>query len=194
MRITNQNKLTAAIFVFFLSVTTAIAQSSFEITPFTSKMSILGTSNLHDWESDVCDLSGEATIYLDAERIENIENLSFSVPVKSIESGNYIMNSKTYAALKYKEYSQIKYQLKAIEIVDGEIVNSNGFLTIAGITKEIDFPVEFSVTDNKVNVKGSIKFKMTNFNVDPPTALLGTLTTGDDVIISFSINFIKPTS
>ena len=52
--------------------------------------------------------------------------------------------------------------------------------------------VDFSTTisDNKITLVGENKFKMTDFNIDPPKALFGTITTGDDINIKFS-NFIK---
>ena len=193
MRLANQYKLMTTILIIFLSTVVVIAQSSFEIAS-NSSMSILGTSNLHDWESDVCKLIGNASIYLIDHQIENIENLSFTIPVESIESGNYIMNGKTYVALKHKEHPNIKYQLTQFEIENGKVIKSKGLLTVAGVTKELDFPVKCAVTNKDVNVTGAITFKMTDFNVSPPTALLGTLKTGDEVTISFSINFIQPSS
>ena len=85
MRLANQYKITATIIIFSLSLAIVNAQSSFEIAS-NSSMSILGTSNLHDWESDVCQLKGNANIYLADHKIQKIENLSFTIPVESIES------------------------------------------------------------------------------------------------------------
>ena len=191
MRLTNKQNFITTILIVFLSASFVNAQSSFEIAS-NSSMSILGTSNLHDWESEVCKLNGSAIILLTENKIENIENLSFTIPVESIESGNFIMNGKTYAALKNDEHPNIKYQLTQFEIENGKVIKSKGLLTVAGITKELDFPVTCAITNKDVNVKGEITFKMTDFNVSPPTALLGTLKTGDEVTIAFSINFFQP--
>ena len=38
-----------------------------------------------------------------------------------------------------------------------------------------------------VEISGSKKLKMTDYNIDPPTALMGTMTTGDEVEIEFRI-------
>jgi polyisoprenoid-binding protein YceI len=157
-------------------------------------MSILGTSNLHDWESDVSMLKGRANIQVNEHQIEKIENLSLTIPVESIESGNSIMNGKTYTALKFKEYPNIEYKLTKLESVNGKVIAANGLLTVAGVTQKMDFPVNYEVNTKNVNVTGTITFKMTDFNISPPTALLGTLKTGDEVTISFSINFVEANS
>lgn len=188
-----KSNFTSTVLIFLLSTVVAISQSSFEIAS-NSSMSILGTSNLHDWESDVSKLKGEASIIVRNHQIEKIENFSFSIPVESIESGNSIMNGKTYAALKYKEHPNIQYQLTKFETVNGKVITAKGLLTVAGVTKQMDFPVNCVVNTKDINVQGAITFKMTDFNVSPPTALLGTLKTGDEVTISFNINFVEPNS
>jgi hypothetical protein len=42
-----------------------------------------------------------------------------------------------------------------------------------------------------VNVKGIVPLKMTDFGVDPPTAMLGALKTGDDIKINYDFQFVK---
>ena len=121
--------------------------------------------------------------------ILNIENLKFTIPVVSIESGNSIMNGKTFKALKYKDFPNIEYKLKSIDVQSDNSLKSTGTLTVAGVSKDISFPVECNIHNGFVNVIGSIEFKMTDFNVDPPTALMGTLKTGDDIVIAFDVNF-----
>lgn len=185
--------LTAFLFIFLLSTVATSAQTSYKVGD-KSSMFILGTSNLHDWESEVIKLDGKATMNLYSKQLESIEELSFSAFVESIESGNSIMNGKTYRALKSDEHPNITYELTKFEIKDGKIIQSKGLLTVAGVTKEIDFPVEFDVVNRDINVTGAIKFKMTDFGVSPPTALFGTLTTGDEITISFSMNFTEPNS
>jgi hypothetical protein len=41
--------------------------------------------------------------------------------------------------------------------------------------------------DGGVTFTGSKKLKMTDYKIKPPTALMGTLTTGDDIEIVFTI-------
>ena len=41
--------------------------------------------------------------------------------------------------------------------------------------------------DGSITFSGSKKIKMTDYKLKPPTALLGTLTTGDEVDIHFQV-------
>lgn len=188
MKMANKIKAITTTIMVLLLCGVSFSQTNFKIDP-KSKMSILGTSTIHDWESAVTQLEGNAIILTDGQIIESIENLNFLVPVLSIESGNAIMDGKTHTALKYKTHPNIQYKLKALNFKNGKLLKSKGLLTVAGVTREVDFPVECIVDGSQVNIVGKINFKMTDFNVDPPTALLGTLKTGDDIIISFNINF-----
>lgn len=163
------------------------SQNSYKIGS-DSKMSILGTSSLHDWESAVTGLNGTASITVQGNEITEINSLSFSLPVEGIESGNSIMNGKTHNALKYKSHPNISYKLISVEMKNGKAVSAKGKLTVAGVTKELTFPVTCKLYSGYIQASGKIDFKMTDFNVDPPTALMGTLKTGDDVTISFDIN------
>lgn len=43
----------------------------------------------------------------------------------------------------------------------------------------------------KVAFMGEIKINMTEFNVDPPTALLGTIKTGEEITIKFQVFFVQ---
>jgi polyisoprenoid-binding protein YceI len=173
--------------IFILGSIISWTQNTYKIGS-DSKMEILGTSSLHDWESAVTGLTGSATITLQNNEIAEINSLSFSLPVEGIESGNSIMNGKTYNALKYKNYPNISYKLVSVDMKNGRAISAKGKLTVAGVTKELTFPVTCKVYSGYIQATGKIDFKMTDFNVDPPTALMGTLKTGDDVTISFDIN------
>ena len=43
------------------------------------------------------------------------------------------------------------------------------------------------LADGQYQVSGAYPMKMTDFGIEPPTALLGTMTTGDDVTINFNL-------
>ena len=43
------------------------------------------------------------------------------------------------------------------------------------------------LSDGSVQFIGSVTFNMTNFNIDPPTAVMGTIKTGDEITIKFQV-------
>lgn len=167
-----------------------------ELDKKTSKFIIKGTSSLHDWEmvSETCQgsiaLNNVGTESLD------IKNINIAVEVETLKSGKNIMDKKCYRALKHDEFPVIKYHFKNITSIERKNDNLysaklNGTLSIAGITKPTLILVDIILKDNIiVNIKGKKELKMSDFNVVPPTALLGTLKTGNDITIEFNLNYI----
>lgn len=157
-----------------------------------SEITVNGTSSLHDWISTVNKIVGGADIDLSANKIRNISDLKVIIPVTAIKSGKKGMDKNTYKALKSQEYPEIKYTLTEYTAQPGNKLITNGKLTIAGISKPAPIKVSYVIhTPEKVEFLGEIKFNMTEFNVVPPTALLGSIKTGDEVAIKFKVFFVQ---
>ncbi len=156
-------------------------------------MKIKGTSNVHDWESTVKKLSGTASVSSDELGKLQINACSVSIPVKSIKSTKgSIMDKKTWNALNSKKHPTIDYTLTDFVLSSVEqdcfTANATGRLTIAGTTKTVILPIKGIQLDNgDLEINGSQELKLTDYNIDPPTALLGALTTGNTVTIEFRI-------
>lgn len=102
------------------------------------------------------------------------------------------MDNKTWEALKSETHPTITYQLASVKSIEktaaGYQIKASGKLTIAGETRTVDMTVDAKVlADGSVQFSGSKSLKMTEFNMTPPTALLGTLKTGDEVTIVFNV-------
>jgi polyisoprenoid-binding protein YceI len=171
------------------------AQGAYKISK--STMTISGTSNLHDWTSSVNDVKGQGVLSIENNALVGISNLEISIPVGSIKSSKgSIMDNRTYNALKSKEYNLISFQLTRTDGIEktasGYRIKATGNLSIAGTKKSMPMTVEGKLmSDGSVNFKGSKAMKMTDFNISPPTAMMGAMTTGDDVTISFDITLTK---
>ncbi len=177
----------------------ANAQQSFgQYTVNSCWMVIKGTSNLHDWESKVTQVRGNGQLTTEPNTLKEIKSLWVEIPVRGIKSSKgSIMDGKTYDALKAGSNPLITYKLLKINGLAAKGggsfgVSAWGELTIAGVTKQTDLWVTAKVDEyGTVVFSGSKKLKMTDFQISPPTALLGTLTTGDDVEIQFSVTLSK---
>lgn len=157
------------------------------------KMSIAGTSSLHKWESSVGIATVKSDIVINEAGLEAINNLYLEVDGKSIKSTKgSVMDKKTWEALKTDQYPKITYQLSKIESITpagGDYdIKALGNLTIAGVKQAISMTVKGKILSNgSLSIKGSKALKMTDFKIDPPTALMGTLKTGNDITINFDI-------
>lgn len=162
-----------------------------------SSVTIAGTSTMHDWTADVNKVWGNATMAVNNNALEGISALTVEMEVMSIKSpkGN-MMDNNIYDALKAKKNPKISFVLSKVNSVKaagGEFaVAASGNLTVAGVTKAMDLNVTAKMLPNGgIQFKGSKKFKMSDFKVDPPSFMFGAMKTGDDVTISFDVTFSK---
>ncbi|TNE49242.1 MAG: YceI family protein [Bacteroidetes bacterium] len=181
------------VLLFVLSAFFAFGQSSFRTASV--KMTIKGSSNLHDWESDVTEVRASGTFVLNDAGLQSIDALDVTIPVKSIKSSKgSIMDGKTYKALNADKYPNITFKLSKATVTnkgDKNDVNASGSLSIAGKSRTISLYVRGSESNGRLTFSGSEKLKMTDYGIEPPTALLGTMTVGDEVEIVFTLT-LKP--
>ncbi|AFL85209.1 hypothetical protein Belba_2664 [Belliella baltica DSM 15883] len=179
--------LIAALILFNVS---AIAQVNYTLSA-NPDLKVSGTSTLHDWDMKSSTATGKAELTLANGKVGTIKNVTITMPAESIKSGKSGMDKNAYAALKTKNHKDVKFNLKEF-VAKGTSFEAVGEFTIAGVTKAAKFPVSATVAGEKVTFKGKHDFKLTDYNVDPPTALMGTVKTGNEVSIHFNVTF-QPT-
>jgi polyisoprenoid-binding protein YceI len=176
-------------FLFLILTYTAKSQIVFKVDPV-SKMIITGTSTLHDWTSEVTMTKGTASFIADQGKITGISRLSLEIPIESIKNDKSLMNTKTYEALRSDEFPVIRFNMVKLVKFSGNSMTASGTLTIAGKSREIELFVDLLKTaDDKIIVRGEKSLKMSDFGVEPPTALMGTIKTGDEITVKFETTF-----
>lgn len=158
-----------------------------------SQVSIRGTSNLHDWQEAAEEFSIDMKLSTDGASMPVIDKVIFKCKAASITSDNSIMTNKTHNALNVEKHPEIHFSSEkqsAIKVADGKFSSSiSGVLTINGIAKPVVIPVDGRLADGKLHVKGEKLLSMSDYEIKAPTALLGTLKTGNDVTVSFELSF-----
>lgn len=173
--------------------TTVLFAQNYTANADASKVIITGTSTVHDWESEAEEFSGEASIDIEDGLLVSITDLKFSVVVNSIKSGKSGMDKKIYEALNPKRYPSIVFELIEVAEVDENSLVANGILTISGVTNNIRMEVNYEVLpDGAVSFKGTQSIKMTDYKIDPPTAVFGTIKAGDEVKVAFNMTMDCP--
>ncbi len=182
-------KFAALLAVLSISVVSlSFAQATYVMSDG-AELSVSGTSTLHDWVMKSEKASGQAVITLENGALKGIQSLSVNLTAETLESGKSQMDKNAFKALKTDKNPQIKYVLKEIKPGQGNTWTATGDVTIAGVTKTMTMPVTVNQQGNVLEFKGSVSTKLTEFKIDPPTAMLGTIKTGNDVTLSFSAKF-----
>ncbi len=158
-----------------------------------SSLKVTGTSSLHDWEMSVDDFSCQVTFIMGNPSIKLLD-INFNAEANSFKSHSNIMDNKTLKAIRADEHPIIQFKSNNIDFKIPLENESNGILpgelTIGGKTTHVNLPFKVEmISDESVEVTGTIQLKMTDFEIDPPTALLGTLQTGNEIEIHFKLIF-----
>lgn len=175
---------------------TVNAQQKYKLAESTSKLIVEGTSSVHDWAMNSTGFSSTVLFEIENGILVKINEVNFSCPSKKIVSDNSIMNNKTQKALKSDTYPNIIFKFISIKSLtnqkndfSGEIT---GTLSIAGKSKQVVLSFSGKVDPNGIiYVKGIVPIKMTDYNIEPPTAMMGALKTGDEVKINYSFQFVQ---
>lgn len=183
------------LFLLCLSANTAVifSQQAVSLIPASSTMIIQGTSSMHDWEEKVDKFEVHLTLKLKDKEIASIEKANFVCKAASISSESSIMTNKTLEALKAEKFPEITFKLVSVDKLTSQggtfSGTASGDITLAGVTKRISVSFTGTNANNKITLKGSKIVSLKDYNIKPPTAMLGTLKTGDQVTISFNLQF-----
>ncbi|MDB5207449.1 MAG: YceI family protein [Flavisolibacter sp.] len=154
-----------------------------------------GTSNLHDWEMKAVSGTSDVSFVVDNGKVTSLSKMNFSLPVKNLKSGKGGMDKNTYKALKSDANPNIAFVLTSATVKatggNNYQLTCVGKMTIAGTTNQTELLANgtYNPTDKSFTVTGLKKMKMTDYNVQPPKALLGTIKTGNDISISYNVKF-----
>jgi polyisoprenoid-binding protein YceI len=170
----------------------AAAQTKMTLRP-DSKVVVAGGSNVHDWS---CTATGfSAAIEIDtASAAKPIGSAVVTIPTKSLRCGKDKMDENTWKALKAEEFKEIRYELTSYELdaarstAESFVAVTKGKLTVAGTTKDVEIPVAATrLAGGQMKGEGKLQMLMTDVGIKPPTALLGTLRTKNEITITFEV-------
>lgn len=124
--------------------------------------------------------------------------LQVTLPIRSLECGKEKMNRDMYEALQANRHPNITYRLLDAEMLN-EISNpdsvgwmnigARGLLTVAGVTDTTEMILQGQpIGQSRFRIKGSFPLNMRDFNIKPPTALLGLIRASEELIVHFDVS------
>jgi len=155
------------------------------------ELTVSGTSTLHDWEMVSEEARGSGAFQIEAGQIAGIRSVQVTMPARSLKSGKTVMDNNAYEALKVDAHPEIMFQLEQLTRQEKGKLDAKGHLKIAGVSREVLFTCSYRLEEGKVHLNGKTNFRLTDYDIEPPTAVLGTIKTGNEVEITFNVIFIS---
>jgi hypothetical protein len=172
---------------------------SFELSKEKTSVLVTGTSTLHNWKMDLKIFDCNANFIMKNSRLTSIDKVAFICKTTDLKSDYSLMDKKTYSALKSGTFPEIKFNgISSMEIpaYNNKFTdNLRGNLFIAGKSITVSIPINGTLSSingiNIIDISGETDLKLSDFNIVPPTAMLGALKTGNGITVSFSMQFIQ---
>lgn len=148
------------------------------ITGKSTKIAVDGTSPMHDWTMTASSANFSSTVSGNA-----ITNVKFSMPAKNLKSTKgKMMDNKAYDALKADKAPNISFTAASLAVGKSTLA---GKLTIAGVTKDVSFPVNVVKNGASYNITGTENLKLSDFGMERP-GFMG-VKTGDAIKVTVNI-------
>ena len=154
-----------------------------------SRVWVEGTSTIHGWDCE----AGRVNATMDATTASGAMNaisaLTVTVPVAQMDCDNGTMNRKLRDALGTSPIQFTLTNANVGNVSNGRFgVRATGRLTIHGTTRNQTFTViGRPLSNGRFRFTGEVPVTMSQFGVEPPRAMAGTLRTGDRVTVKFDV-------
>ncbi|MEP7234484.1 MAG: YceI family protein [Ignavibacteriota bacterium] len=185
------------VFIDLSNAPEAAAQTEYKLGGKEATITLNGTSTLHDWvmtaHTFACDAQFNAT---NNGKLAGITSLSLTLPVANLKSESDGLNDNAYKALKSDIYKNIIFVMTTSKITSSleEVYKITvwGNLTIAGVMKPVGFYLQVNNNaDGSISCTGSLPLKMSTYDIERPSFLLGAMKAGDALTLKFDLGLVK---
>ncbi len=191
------NLFLSLVILSFVIASAGQAQTAYKSSSKSATMTLYGTSTLHDWTMTATVFTCDAQFTLTSDnKLSALNALTVTLPVHNLKSEHDGMSDNAYDALKADKYKNITFQLKSATITPSGgnkyQIAATGNLSIAGATKSVTLNTSAVVNaDGSISCAGTVPLKLSEFNIDRPSFMLGTMKVGDALTLNYALIFVK---
>lgn len=160
-----------------------------------SRITFDGKSTVRDWSCQAATIT--AAIDADAGAVaavlqgkKAVRTVTLTFPVEKLDCANGTMNGHMRKALNADQHKTLVFTLSGYELAGtGTVAGTlNGTLQINGVTKPISMKAQFTEAPNGgLRMVGSYPLTMTEWQVQPPTLMLGTMKVDPVITVKFDV-------
>ena len=133
-------------------------------------------------------------------RTHFIKTFELMVPVDKLASGERGLDVNMRKALKGDQYKEIRFRMESYDVTApaisgaGFTVMLHGRLSLAGVERKIDVGAAGVRVGSGIRLTGSKDLLMTDYQIKPPTMMLGAIKTANLITVKFAATLQKGTS
>jgi polyisoprenoid-binding protein YceI len=152
-----------------------------------SRVWVSGTSTVRSYRCESTQVTGSAQGA--GTELAQVAQSSgeITIPVASLDCRNGTMNGHMRNALKAAQNPTIRFRATSVAVTPQGAVRMTGPLTIAGQSREVTINGTAARENGNLRVTGSKQLTMTDFGVQPPRLMAGTMRVHPPVTIGFDV-------
>jgi hypothetical protein len=181
------------IFLFNLILTTYATEKikTDELADCKNYVIIKGSTNINKFE--FTNEQPNVTHNTNAKKPEYSEQ-NILIPVKKFSGPNNMMLKDFQNMLDASEFPNIKIEIEPTALADFDettgLTNFKTKISIAGNTHNYVIPCELADCENSGKIiKGYMELELSDFKIDPPKKVFGTVKVNDQVFITFAFHY-----
>ncbi len=175
-----------------LAVPALIAAGTMPLTMGTgSKVWVSGTSTVRGWRCESTQVTGTSDAATTELAQIGTARGEITIPLSTLDCRNGTMNGHMRNALKAQQNPNIRFRATQVRVTPGSAaegtVAMTGQLTIAGQTREVTINGTAVRENGALRVRGTEALTMTDYGVQPPRLMAGTMRVNAPVTIGFDV-------
>jgi polyisoprenoid-binding protein YceI len=156
-----------------------------------SKVWVQGTSTVRSWRCESAQVTGSADAASTELAQVGAARGEITIPLSTLDCRNGTMNGHMRNALKAADHPAIRFRATQVRVTPSSAaegaVAMTGQLTIAGQTREVTVNGTAVREGNALRVRGTEALTMTDYGVQPPRLMAGTMRVHAPVTIGFDV-------
>lgn len=125
-------------------------------------------------------------------RTHFVKTFDLTVPVAKLSSGEKGLDANLRKALKGDQYKDIRFRMESYDVLAPAVAGAafalvlHGRLSLAGVERKIDVAATGARVGAGLRLTGSKDLLMTDYQIKPPTMMLGTIKTANLITVKFN--------
>jgi polyisoprenoid-binding protein YceI len=156
-----------------------------------SRVWLEGDSTLHPYKATATQFDAVADVTAQTPDAVRLSDLSVSIPVRNLKSGENGLDDNMYKALQASRYPTIRFSAPAAVVrVAGSgsaVAEIKGRLSIAGVDRDVLLQASGMRSGGTWRLSGSEPLNMSQYGIEPPVLFGGLIKCTDRITVRFEL-------